>query len=231
MAAVSILRIPCTALSRALRRWRGGGSWALSVLPYQKMADAAIGPLLVASLHQAVAEVLPDRLDFYETWLNPNWIRKRRIGPAAVGAALSFLRREDDYDKVVERAGEYAVDWTFDSLSPVRHGIIRLLPVWLRRRAATRLAASVVLESTPGPIQVQTTPAESRLTLKSSFFCTVREPARTPLCGYYAAALKQVFVKSGLSGSVKIKSCKGTGDAECRLVLSFATASEAESDP
>ena len=31
--------------------------------------DARIGRVLVASLHQAIADVLPDRLEFYENWL------------------------------------------------------------------------------------------------------------------------------------------------------------------
>ena len=35
------------------------------------MTDAGVGRLLVASLHQGIQDVLPTRLDFYESWLNP----------------------------------------------------------------------------------------------------------------------------------------------------------------
>ena len=32
--------------------------------------DARIGRVLIASLHQAIADVLPTRLGFYENWLD-----------------------------------------------------------------------------------------------------------------------------------------------------------------
>ena len=44
------------------------------------MNDAVVGRLLVASLHQAIADLLPTRLEFYEAWLNPGGLREGRIG-------------------------------------------------------------------------------------------------------------------------------------------------------
>jgi hypothetical protein len=35
------------------------------------MDDSGVGRLLVASLHQSIAEELPSRLEFYEAWLHP----------------------------------------------------------------------------------------------------------------------------------------------------------------
>ena len=34
------------------------------------MTEPRIGRVLVASLHQAIADLLPTRLEFYENWLN-----------------------------------------------------------------------------------------------------------------------------------------------------------------
>ncbi|MDH4065183.1 MAG: hypothetical protein OEW19_12350, partial [Acidobacteriota bacterium] len=58
------------------------------------MADAGIGRLLIASLHQGIAEVAPSRLEFYEDWLSPTGLSGGRMGLAPLGAVLSFLHRE-----------------------------------------------------------------------------------------------------------------------------------------
>ena len=60
------------------------------------MIDAGIGRLLVASLHQGIADLLPTRLEFYESWLNPAGLRDGRIGLAPLAAVLSFLRQEGE---------------------------------------------------------------------------------------------------------------------------------------
>ena len=75
--------------------------------------DARIGRVLVASLHQAIADVLPDRLEFYENWLTVPGLREGTIGLAPLSAVLSFLRLEGEaYNRTTARAGEYAADWT-----------------------------------------------------------------------------------------------------------------------
>ena len=59
------------------------------------MVDAGIGRLLIASLHEGIADVAPLRLEFYENWLSPAGMRDGRIGLAPLGAVLSFLYREE----------------------------------------------------------------------------------------------------------------------------------------
>jgi len=39
------------------------------------MSDARIGRVVVASLHQAIADALPTRLEFYESWLSAAGLR------------------------------------------------------------------------------------------------------------------------------------------------------------
>src|SRR5688572_547195 len=85
----------------------------LSASPEPGMSEPRIGRVLVASLHQAIAELLPDRLEFYENWLSGRGLRVGTIGLAPLLAVLSFLRGEGEvYAQVVARAGDYAAQWT-----------------------------------------------------------------------------------------------------------------------
>src|SRR5688572_31862174 len=81
------------------------------------MSEPRIGRVLVASLHQAIADLLPTRLEFYENWLNVSGLREGTIGLAPLSAVLSFLRSEGEaYNLITARAGEYAADWTVGTL-------------------------------------------------------------------------------------------------------------------
>ena len=81
------------------------------------MREAGIGRVLVASLHQGIADILPTRLGFYENWLNAEGLREGTIGLAPLYAVLSFLRQEGDaYRLITTRAGEYAAASTARSI-------------------------------------------------------------------------------------------------------------------
>src|SRR5436190_2883667 len=115
------------------------------------MREAGIGRVLVASLHQGIADILPTRLNFYENWLNAEGLREGTIGLAPLYAVLSFLRQEGDaYDMITTRAGEYAAEWTVESMSPSKRTIIKAAPAWLRGRLSLRLAARLVKASYQG---------------------------------------------------------------------------------
>src|SRR5262245_59580166 len=99
------------------------------------MIDAGIGRLLVASLHQAIADLLPTRLEFYESWLNPAGLREGKIGLAPMAAVLSFLRQEGEpYQLIAARAGEYTAEWTVVELSATHRAVLRSAPVPVRLR-------------------------------------------------------------------------------------------------
>src|SRR2546426_7013300 len=105
------------------------------------MREAGIGRVLVASLHQGIADILPTRLSFYENWLNAEGLREGTIGLAPLYAVLSFLRQEGEaYQIITTRAGEYAADWTVQSMSPMKRAFIRATPAWLRSRLLLRMA-------------------------------------------------------------------------------------------
>src|SRR6266699_4317580 len=103
------------------------------------MREAGIGRVLVASLHQAIADILPTRLGFYENWLNAEGLREGTIGLAPLYAVLSFLRQEGDaYKLITTRAGEYAAEWTVESMSPAQRAMMKAAPAWVRSRILLR---------------------------------------------------------------------------------------------
>src|ERR1051325_11699101 len=109
------------------------------------MIEAGIGRLLVASLHQGIADLLPTRLEFYVSWLNPSGLRDGRIGLAPLAAVLSFLRQEGAaYHLVAARAGEYTAEWTVADLPPLKRTIIRAVPPAIRLRLVTSLARQMI---------------------------------------------------------------------------------------
>ena len=95
------------------------------------MVDAGIGRLLIASLHQGIADVSPTRLDFYENWLSPTGLRDGRMGLAPLGAVLSFLNREEPpADRVIPaHAGACAAEWTYADASAFRKRLTKRLPL------------------------------------------------------------------------------------------------------
>ena len=75
------------------------------------MREGGVGRVLVASLHQAIGDILPARLGFYENWLSAKGMREGTIGVAPTYAVLSFLRQEGAaYQLITTRAGEYAAE-------------------------------------------------------------------------------------------------------------------------
>jgi hypothetical protein len=185
------------------------------------MNEAGVGRILVASLHQGIADLMPTRLEFYENWLHPMGLRDGSIGLAPLGAVLSFLRQEGEpYALVTTRAGECAAEWTFAGLSPVERALIRSCPVWLRARICLRLVRRIVRGSYRGSRAiVRLRKGEGTVDIRGSIFCGVREPVDRPLCGYYAAASTRLLALCGLQGRAAVQLCRGAGDSSCILSL------------
>jgi predicted hydrocarbon binding protein len=187
------------------------------------MSEAGIGRVLVASLHQSIADLLPTRLNFYENWLSVEGLREGTIGLAPLHAVLSFLRQEGDaYGIVTTRAGQYAADWTVASMTRFQRGALRVAPQWLRRRLMLRLATQIVRLTYGGSRAVARLRSNTaRVDVRASIFCTVREPVRHPLCGYYAAAFTRLLALFDLRGQTEVVACRGTGEPACRLVIAL----------
>ncbi|HEY8551306.1 MAG TPA: hypothetical protein VIL35_15215 [Vicinamibacterales bacterium] len=191
------------------------------------MSEPRIGRLVVATLHEAIAETLPLRLEFYENWLQPLGLLQqgKQIGAASFSAALSFLRREDPptlYDQVTRRAGELTAEWTFAGLPWTRRQWVRILPARLRARAALRMARGLARAGYPGSRLIASLDGGTgRIEVRGSIFCQVREAVDAPLCGFYAGLIVRLFAVHGLDATCTPTRCRASGGHSCELALDW----------
>ncbi len=188
------------------------------------MRDAGVGRVLVASLHQGIADILPMRLGFYENWLNAEGLREGTIGVAPLSAVLSFLRQEGQaYQQITTRAGQYAAEWTVESMPPLQRAVIKAAPPWLRKRLLLGLARRLVRRSYVRSRAVsRVRRGIANVDLRESIFCGVREPVAHPLCGFYAAAFGRLLALFNLDTCAEVVSCRGTGEASCIVRIALA---------
>jgi bacteriochlorophyll 4-vinyl reductase len=189
------------------------------------MRDAGIGRVLVASLHQAIADVLPTRLAFYENWLHAEGLREGTIGLAPLYAVLSFLRQEGGaYGLITTRAGEYAAEWTVASMTPARRAVIKAAPIWLRGRILLRLGRRLVRDSYTGSRAVaRVRRGTARVDVRASIFCSVREPVDHPLCLFYASAFTRLLSLFDLRTCAEVVACRGTGEPSCVVTMALSS--------
>ena len=177
------------------------------------MSEPRIGRVLIASMHQAIQDVLPNRIEFYENWLSTSGLREGTIGLAPLSAVLSFLRLEGDaYNQITTKAGEYAADWTVTGMPNLERRIIQALPESWRVRSALRVARTLVTTTYPGTRALtKLRGARASVDLRGSLFCEVREASMLPLCGFYAAAIARVLGHFSLPADVQVNECRGAG--------------------
>jgi predicted hydrocarbon binding protein len=190
------------------------------------MREPRIGRLVIAALHQAIAEALPLRLEFYENWLKPLGLLKegKHIGPAPFSAALSFLRREDPglYEAITGRAGMLAAEWRGDTLRWSGRRWARLLPEWWRVRSALRAARRISRAAYPNTrVRSRVTRRGARVEIKRSAFCQVRESVDRPLCSFYSGLCTRLLASYGLVGQVRLERCLATGGEVCVLAVTW----------
>ena len=189
------------------------------------MRDAVVGRVLVASLHQGISDILPARLGFYESWLHAEGLRDGTIGLAPLYAVLSFLRQEgeESYEKITKCAGEYAAEWTVQSMAPFERTLTKAAPAWLRSRLLLRLLGRLVHESYTGSRAIsRLRRGQASVDVRDSVFCTVREAVPRPLCGFYVAAFTRLHALFDLAARVEVSSCRGSGGSAC--LMTFAPA-------
>ena len=185
------------------------------------MNDSGVGRLLVASLHQGIADLLPTRLEFYESWLNPSGLREGRIGLAPLAAVLSFLRQEGEaYRMIAARAGEYSAEWTVAELPPLERTLVRAMPDAMRLRLVTRLARRMVRQTYGGSrAVVRWRNGRGSVDIRGSIFCEVRDATEQPLCEFYASAIRRLMHLFNIQVAVDTDRCRATGAAQCLLFV------------
>jgi hypothetical protein len=158
------------------------------------MSEPRIGRVLVASLHQAIADLMPTRLEFYENWLSSVGLREGTIGLAPMTGALGFLRREPTYPLIAARGGEYAATWTMAGLSPFKKALLTRLPEAVRLHLALYEARQMVRATYPGTrALIKIRKGRASVELRGSLFCGVREAVGEPLCGFYSSAFSKLL--------------------------------------
>lgn len=175
------------------------------------MVDAGIGRLLISSLHQGIADIAPNRLEFYENWLSPTGMRDGRIGLAPLGAVLSFLHREEApaNDQIVARAGRYAADWTFADISGIRRWYLRRLPMGMRARAALGLGTKLVLTTVrESKVKTRVTGSTAAIDINSALFDQLRDPATIPMRAFYASAIDRLLQHCAVDADVTVTNAR-----------------------
>lgn len=185
------------------------------------MTDAGIGRLLVASLHQGVADLLPTRLEFYESWLNPAGLREGKIGLAPLAAALSFLRQEgESYKLIAARAGEYTAEWTVADMPAYQRAIMRAAPPKIRIHLVMRLARQMIRNTYSGSRAiVRWRQGKAAVDVRGSIFCGVRERVEQPLCEFYASAIRRLMYLFSLDVEIGTEQCRATGGGQCLMSI------------
>jgi hypothetical protein len=188
------------------------------------MVDAGIGRLLVASLHQGIADIAPARLPFYENWLTPPGLRDGKFGLAALHAVLSFLRLEGQhqYEQIMTCAGEYTADWGFAELSSLeRHGVRRLPPA-LRARVALYLCRRLVKDTFRGSrARTRLRRGSGTVQIRGSIFCDVRATTDWNMCVFYSAAVERFLRRFDLDANVSVSQCRASGGTGCTLSVTI----------
>jgi bacteriochlorophyll 4-vinyl reductase len=185
------------------------------------MIEAGVGRLLVASLHQGIADLLPTRLEFYESWLNPAGLRHGTIGLAPLAAVLSFLRLEGEpYRLIAARAGEYTAEWTVADLPAFRRAVIRAAPPAIRVHLVMRVARAMVRNTYRGSRAiVRWRKGRGAVDIRGSIFCEVRDRAEQPLCEFYASAIRRLMYLFNLDVEVGTDQCRATGAGQCLMTV------------
>jgi hypothetical protein len=187
------------------------------------MTDDGIGRLLVASLHQSIGDVLPQRLDYYEHWLTPMGLKEGRSGLAPLNAVLSFLRQEGEapYAAVMMAAGRHSAEWHHaESRGGGRW--LAVLPRSLRRRLVLRRVRALLGAAyTPMRVSVAVRRGVGTVTLDGSVFCAVRGAWPWPTCTYVVGAVTRQLELHGIEAAVRIVRCRATDAGSCMLEVAF----------
>ena len=175
-------------------------------------------------------DMLPQRLEFYEHWLNSEGLHDGSIGIGPITAVLGFLRTEGDgYDRVMSRAGRLAAEWTIASLPAMRRKSIAWLPTRIRAWAALRLAAGIIRGvSTTSRPSVRVRRRAARLAIDGSLFCSVREAQQLPLCGFYTAVATECLTRLGVPSRGRVERCRAVQGGTCTIAIDIGAQSNAE---
>jgi hypothetical protein len=180
-----------------------------------------VGRVLLASLHQAIAEVLPARLTFYERWLTSASPDLPDLGIASFLAMLSYLEQEGrGYNAISARAGHYAAIRSFRKLFILKRAYLRVLPRRLRAQKGMALVITMLPALYP-EIRVEMTRRRGTafLGIDGSPFCDTRHATLGPTCGFFSSYLTTFLELLNLRPAVRVTRCRASGAASCLFIV------------
>ena len=186
------------------------------------MSEARIDRLLAAALHQAIADLLPMRVEFYEGYLRPRGWREDAVNLAPVTAVLSFLRHEEPgtYDAVMVHAASYASTWWLARQPWHVRAAGTLLPLPMRLSQVGRLARQHFEQSYRGTkVKQRVRTRQLELEVRGSIFCSSREHAHEPHCRYYLAFVEALLARDAFAREGRVVACRALGGECCTIRL------------
>ena len=182
------------------------------------MKKDSVERLFFASLRQALEDLAPEELEVFQKWFDPA-DRRPQFHIAPVMGAVSYLSRDPAlYEKVMDRAGRYASDWSYEHLSPLERKLWSSLPLVGRERAVKRLLrAGLKNIHRDGQLEARRDGSKLVVVVANSIFCRT-VVANGPVCVYYASLFKGLMERASLGWSLVVESnCGGQGRPECQF--------------
>ena len=180
------------------------------------MKEDLVERLFLASLRQALEDIAPEQLEVFLEWFDPA-DRRPRFHIAPVMGAVSYLRRDRAlYRRVMEQAGRYAADWSYEHLSPVERKFWGSMPRAGRDRAVRRLLrAGLKNIHRDGELEARREGSKLVVTVSNSIFCRTVS-GNGPVCVYYGSLFTGLMERAALRWSLVVESsCGGQGRPEC----------------
>lgn len=176
-----------------------------------------VGRLLVATVHQAIVDELPARLEFYEHWLKGERVRDGGVGLAPMSAVLGFLRAEGEAGSAVRRhAGALAAEWIWADVPAAERQWLRIQPRWWRVRSIARLAARAIRDGHSSSVVARKfSRGAVDFHITHSLFCRVRERQPQAQCDFHQALIDGFYMAAGVPMTVRVAECAASGGAAC----------------
>ena len=131
---------------------------------------------------------------------------------------------------ITTRAGEYAAEWTVESMPPMQRSVHQGDAGVAAPPAAAASGAAAGARQLPRQPRDRRdcgkAPPASTCARRSSARCASRSPQ--PLCGFYAAAFTRLLALFDIGARAEVVACRGTGGPTCVLTIALLNGARRE---
>jgi hypothetical protein len=182
------------------------------------MDNGLVERKFVASLHKALEDLAPERLEIFKKWFDPA-DRRPQFHIATVIGAIGYLRRSPDlYHKVMEKAGHYASQWSCLDLPRIERKFRFRLPFGRDRLVKHLLQRGLKSIHRDGELETARDGDKLVVTVSNSLFCRTEKNGGEPTCEYYSALFAGLLDCTHENwSSITESACRAQGDSSCRF--------------